>query len=56
MLGWEWDRYALEDYRFVDALCHFVWKKIASEYENGDTRDVEEIVDILYDYTQNSTN
>ena len=54
MVGWAWDRYALEDNHFVDALCHFVWKKITSEYEDGDTRDVEEIVDILYDYTQNS--
>ena len=55
MVGWAWDRYALEDDRFVDALCHFVWKKVASQYEDGDTREVEDIVNILYDYTRNLT-
>lgn len=50
----EWGFWALRDIHFVDSVCNYIWKEIASEYENGDTRDVEEIVNILYDYTQNS--
>lgn len=52
----EWDTWAIKNDHFVDAVCNFVWKKIASEYENGETRDIEDIVKILYNYTVNSVN
>ena len=52
----EWGFWALKDIRFVDAVCNYVWKEIASEYEDGDSTDIADVVNILYDYIVDSSN
>lgn len=48
--SYKWDYWAYKNVRFADALHNAVWKKIASEYEDGDTTDVETAFRILVNY------
>ena len=51
-----WMPLRYEDSYYADMVCNKFWKLAATEYENGESEDPNDVYDIIFDYINSAEN